>query len=468
MSFFIELEQYENDIAYVNDQKKVVKYSQLISEADSFSRGLLTRQVALCIATNTAEFLTAYLSFLRHGVVPLLLNFSSTQNDIDGLIDIYKPTYVLMPTLKFAKPNGYTDMRIFGSYQLLVTLEPKNRLDPNLALLLTTSGTTGSSKLVKISYDNLYHNCKSIVQYMELDSDSRAITTLPFSYSYGLSIINTHLFAGGSIILNENAITESRFWETFISSRATHLGGVPFSFEVYKRFEKKLFDTSSLQTLTQAGGKLPKNLVTFFAEMCHTKSIKFFVMYGQTEATARMSFMNCEDARRKPESVGKAIPGGKFFITDSNGDLIDEAGVEGELVYQGPNVAMGYAESLDDLSSTGDISDVLKTGDFAYQDLDGDFFITGRLSRNAKINGIRINLQEIDDFLMNQEFLTATVSDDSNLFVFHVGQVDYITLISVLQEFSKVRISQIKLREVESFPRTSSGKIDFKEVKAWI
>jgi long-chain acyl-CoA synthetase len=468
MSFFSEIERYENNIAYVNDQEKVVTYSQLISEADSFSRGLVTRQIALCISTNTAEFLTAYLGFLRHGVVPLLLNLSSTQNDIDGLIDIYKPVYVLKPTLKFTKPNGYSEMRILGSYQLLVSFDSENCLDPNLALLLTTSGTTGSAKLVKISYDNLYYNCKSIVQYMELDSDSRAITTLPFSYSYGLSIINTHLFAGGSIVLNENAITESRFWETFVSSRATHLGGVPFSYEVYKRFEKKLFTSSSLRTLTQAGGKLPKNLVTFFAEACHAKSIKFFVMYGQTEATARMSFMNCEVARQKPESVGKAIPGGKFIIMDSSGDVINEAGVEGELVYQGPNVAMGYAESLYELRSTPHISDILKTGDFAYQDLDGDIFIVGRLSRYAKINGIRINLQEIDDFLMNQDTLTATVSDDSSLYIFHVGEVDITALLSVLQEFSKVRISQIKLRRVESFPRTSSGKIDFKEVRAWI
>lgn len=468
MSFCLQIEQYENNIAYINDQKKIVNYSQLISEADSFSDGLVTRQIALCIATNTADFLTAYLGFLRHGVVPLLLNLSSTQNDIDSLIDIYKPAYVLVPNLKFVKHDGYTLMRIFGGYQLLVSCESKNLLDPNLALLLTTSGTTGSSKLVKISYDNLYHNSKSIVQYMELGSDSRAITTLPFSYSYGLSIINTHLFVGGSIVLNESAITESRFWETFVSSRATHLGGVPFSFEVYKRFEKKLFAISSLQTLTQAGGKLPKNLVTFFAEKCHAKSIKFFVMYGQTEATARMSFMNCEDARQKPESVGKAIPGGKFFITNSNGDLIDEAGMEGELVYQGPNVAMGYAESVYDLSSTSDISDMLKTGDLAYKDLDGDIFIVGRLSRFAKISGIRINLQEIDDFLLNQGILTATVSDDSSLNIFHLGQVDYTSLLPALQEFTKVRISQIKLRKVESIPRTSSGKIDFKEVRAWI
>ena len=337
-----------------------------------------------------------------------------------------------------------------------------------MAILLTTSGTTGSSKLVMISYDNLKSNCKSIVEYMKLGSSSRAITSLPFSYSYGLSIINTHLFVGGSVILTENSITQSHFWDSFDSYSATHLGGVPFSFEVYKRYEKKLFASNSLRTLTQAGGKLPKNLVSYFAELCRTNSINFFVMYGQTEATARMSYMNCEDALRKPDSVGKAIPGGEFILVDSNDELIAQPGVEGELVYKGPNVAMGYASTSLDLFPKNEYSDTLRTGDLAFRDYEGDIFIVGRLSRNAKINGIRINLQEIDDHLTDEEIVSATVSDDLNIYIFYTGQADDSNLISNIQGKSKVRVNQIQLRRVEQLPRTASGKIDYKEVRTWI
>lgn len=468
MSFFGELELYENNVAYIIDQNRVINFSQVIAEADSFSSDLKPRQIVLCIASNTPEFFTAYLGFMRKGVVPILLHTSCTYNDITSLINIYRPTYLFIPFHKYLKPDKYKILSHFGSYQLSINDKNDSLLDPNLAILLTTSGTTGSSKLVMISYDNLKSNCKSIVEYMKLGSSSRAITSLPFSYSYGLSIINTHLFVGGSVILTENSITQSHFWDSFDSYSATHLGGVPFSFEVYKRYEKKLFASNSLRTLTQAGGKLPKNLVSYFAELCRTNSINFFVMYGQTEATARMSYMNCEDALRKPDSVGKAIPGGEFILVDSNDELIAQPGVEGELVYKGPNVAMGYASTSLDLFPKNEYSDTLRTGDLAFRDYEGDIFIVGRLSRNAKINGIRINLQEIDDHLTDEEIVSATVSDDLNIYIFYTGQADDSNLISNIQGKSKVRVNQIQLRRVEQLPRTASGKIDYKEVRTWI
>jgi acyl-CoA synthetase (AMP-forming)/AMP-acid ligase II len=468
MSFFGELEQYENNVAYVIDQNKFTNFSQVINEADLFSSDLKPRQIVLCIASNTSEFFTAYLGFMRRGVVPLLLPSSCTYEDILSLINVYKPTYLFLPFHKYLKPDDYRILSNFGSYQLLINDKNDSLLDPNLAILLTTSGTTGSSKLVMISHDNLNSNCESIVEYMKLGQSSRAITSLPFSYSYGLSIINTHLFVGGSVILTENAITQSQFWDSFDSYAATHLGGVPFSYEVYKRYEKRLFASNSLEILTQAGGKLPKNLVSYFAEKCRANSIRFFVMYGQTEATARISYMNCEDAIRKPDSVGKAIPGGEIILVDSKDQPIAQPGVEGELVYKGPNVSMGYANTSLDLYPKNKYSDTLRTGDLAFRDHEGDIFIVGRLSRNAKINGIRINLQEIDDHLTNEETVSATVSDDLNICTFYTGQADHSNLIFNIQRISKVRVNQIQLRNVEQLPRTAAGKIDYKEVKTWI
>jgi len=466
--FADDLLKHGKKVAYISNSGQQKSYIDLVSDAEIFSRELDSRQIAICFSKNSPEFLTAFVSLLRKRIVPILLPDNYEISQALSLIESFKATYLLIPDPGANIPPNFDPVTKIGEYVLFARPSSENLLDKDLALLLTTSGTTSHAKLVKISYSNLQSNAQSIVKFMNLDSSSRAITTLPFNYSYGLSIVNTHLLVGGSIVLNSNSITDIAFWDAFESFAPTHIGGVPFSYEVFKRFEKRLFSSPTIQIMTQAGGKLPEDDVKFFAEKCKDKSINFFVMYGQTEATARISYLNGDSAILKPGSIGRPIPDGRIYLKDSDGNIITDPFKEGLLMYEGPNVFLGYAEVLSDLHSSESDNKALSTGDVAYVDSEGDFFITGRQNRLAKINGIRINLQEIDDYLSGKGILGASVTDDKKLYIFiEAPEVD-LHLLQDISNFTKVRSTLLKILNVTSLPRNFSGKISYKELKKWI
>jgi len=216
-------------------------------------------------------------------------------------------------------------------------------------LLLTTSGSTGSPKLVRLSAKNLQSNAAAIAEYLGLTREERAITVLPMNYTYGLSVINSHLHSGARILLTNAPVIQKPFWEFFHLQEATSLVGVPYTYAMYHRMGLFKMELPSLRYMTQAGGKLPAAMVKEFAQWARTRGIRFFVMYGQTEATARMSYLPPDRVIEKTASVGVAIPGGRFSILDANNREITQSGVDGELVYRGPNVSLGYAESRADL-----------------------------------------------------------------------------------------------------------------------
>ncbi len=466
--FIDELEAFGTNIAFINEFGQPFSYSDLASISDDFGQDLDSRKLVLCVASNSGDFFTGYIGFLRKKLVPLLLASQTDSFQIKNLIDIYKPTYIFIPKDSFFIPHDYEKVSTHGFYELLVNSSSTTSLHDELALLMTTSGTTGNSKLVRLSYTNLQSNANSIVEYMELNFESRAITTLPFNYSYGLSIINSHLCVGGSIILNEHSITEMSFWEKYEEFSPNHLGGVPFTYEMLGRFKEKLFANQSLRTLTQAGGRLPEKTVKIFAEECKKRSIKFYVMYGQTEATARMSYLDCQNAIDHPSSIGKPIPRGKFFIVDSNGLEITHDGLEGEIVYEGPNVAMGYATKNNDLILGDENKGRLHTGDIGLRDELDFYYIKGRLSRIAKINGIRINLQEVEDFISTLGVISAVLSDDSKIYIFFERYAHKEDLKIRIADNLKLRPGSLVLKELDSLPRTTSGKIDVGSLGKWI
>ncbi len=461
-NFFLNsLQQFHQNIAYIEDFDKNCTYDVLVKNSDLFVSDLSSRNLVICQASNKSEFLTAYVGFMRKGLIPLLLPTQLSPSNLEILIDTYNPRYCFLENTSLISLPSFQIIKRFGTYRLYEKSDAYVNLNQNLALLMTTSGSTGSSKLVRLSYENIQKNCEAIVEYLHLDNSSRAITSLPFNYSYGLSIINTHLFVGGSIILNENSIAEPKFWEKFQDLNATHLGGVPFSYEMFKRFHKKIFSNHSLKVLTQAGGKLPHELVSFFANECKSRFIDFFVMYGQTEATARMGYMNCEDALLHPKSIGKAIPNGRFSLLDKSGQLIKDANREGELVFEGPNVFMGYASMQDDLAKDDEVNGKLFTGDLATRDEMGNYYIVGRSNRIAKIYGVRINLQELDDFLGAKGITSASISDDFKVLVYVEDQGNLRSIQKDVIDFLQLRDSLIEVKNIDSLPRTLSGKLNY-------
>jgi acyl-coenzyme A synthetase/AMP-(fatty) acid ligase len=286
------------------------------------------------------------------------------------------------------------------------------------------------------------------------------VTTLPFFYSYGLSVINSHLLAGACIVFTSQSLVNREFWQLFKELEITSFAGVPHSYEILLKLRFTRMNLPSLRYFTQAGGRLSPALVAQLADYVNSQHRQFFVMYGQTEATARMAYLSADRALHKPESIGHAIPNGHLSLQDEQGQKITEFGLSGELVYQGPNIMLGYVSSQTDLG-TFKAPKHLFTGDMAYQDEDGDFFITGRLKRFIKLFGQRINLDEVEQLLLEKGFETYCCGDDSKLLVAVKFGNDIKSLQSLISEHLQIHSSVIQILEVAPLPLTDSGKKDY-------
>ena len=343
-------------------------------------------------------------------------------------------------------------------------------MDAELSLLLSSSGTTGSPKLIKLSKKNLESNAASIAEYLELDENERPLTVLPMQYTFGLSVINSHLYAGAAILMTRSGIVSQDFWNFLSDNSGTSISGVPYTYEILRRIRfMERDDTGSLRSMIQAGGHLPAELQEIYGRWCSDRGIKFFIMYGQTEATARMSYLPPEDLLRKTGSIGIAIPGGRFEIIDENGNIITRPGETGELVYYGPNVSLGYASCGADLRIPDERKGRLVTGDLASFDSEGYYYIRGRLSRFIKLYGVRVSLDECENILkgldVDAEF--ACTGDDRQLVVF-TDSKRCEEIPGYLSGRLKLNIRSFRSVFLERIPTKESGKPDYSALKKLI
>jgi acyl-CoA synthetase (AMP-forming)/AMP-acid ligase II/acyl carrier protein len=334
-------------------------------------------------------------------------------------------------------------------------------LHDDLALLMSTSGSTGSPKLVRLSHENLVANATVIAEYLGIRETDRAATTLPMSYCYGLSVIHSHLLVGAGLILTDRSVVDEEFWELFRRHRGTSFAGVPYTFEL---LESVGFDAARLPHLryvTQAGGRMPPERVRRFAELAQETGFELVVMYGATEATARMSFLPAELVLSRPNTIGRPIRGGSFTIEPlddwSDNDV-------GELVYRGPNVMMGYAHGPDDLA-LGKTVETLRTGDIARRCPDGLYEVVGRNSRFVKMYGLRIDLQQVEAGLRAQGMPAFCTSDDDALVVAVAGRHDDRDVQRAAAETAGVPAGAVHAVAVSELPLLSSGKPDYRTVR---
>ena len=268
-------------------------------------------------------------------------------------------------------------------------------LHPELAALLSTSGSTGSPRLVRLSAENLQANAESIAAYLPLRDDDLAALSLPLHYCYGLSVLHTHLLRGAGVLLSDASVVDPCFWAAAREHGATSLAGVPHTFELLERVGLDEVAPTTLRYLTQAGGAMAPERVRAYAELGQRRGFDLFVMYGQTEATARMAYLPPDLAGARPGTIGLPVPGGRFELAEAPGA---PAGT-GELVYEGPNVMLGYAEGPADLARGREVHR-LRTGDLARRGDDGLWEVVGRLSRTAKVMGLRIDLDRVERALV--------------------------------------------------------------------
>jgi acyl-coenzyme A synthetase/AMP-(fatty) acid ligase len=422
------------------------------------------RSLVFCLCRNTAGSLLGYVSFINNKQVPLLLNASMDAEFVKNLLDAYRPSFLWLP---MEQVQDYEGELVFSSHEyglLQMKVEKPPLLHEDLGLLLTTSGSTGSPKLVRLSYRNVWSNAQSIAEYLSIDESERPITVLPMYYSFGLSVINSHLLKGATILLTNKSLMERDFWSFLKNENASSISGVPYTYEMLKRLRFFRMDVPSLQTMTQAGGKLNIELCKEFAEYAQTAGKRFVVMYGQTEATARMSYLPPEMALAKAGSIGMAIPGGKFSLIDEYGNPIENSGQTGELVYQGPNVSLGYAESASDLAKGDENGGVLYTGDLAQKDDDAYYYIVGRKKRFIKLFGNRINLDETESVLKSQRKDCACVGTDDKMVIYTTEKGKEDEIRQLVAAKTNIHFSAFEVRYIAAIPKNSSGKTIYTEL----
>ncbi|WP_252374944.1 MULTISPECIES: AMP-binding protein [unclassified Nonomuraea] len=322
---------------------------------------------------------------------------------------------------------------------------------PDLAVLLATSGSTGNPRLVRLSRRAVLANAAAIATALSIEPAEVAPTSLPLHYSYGLSVLNSHLLAGASVVLTEAGLLERSFWTHLDAHRCTSLAAVPYQYEMLRRLRYDRAEHPALATLTQAGGRLSEELAKEFA----AQADRFFVMYGQTEATARIAVMPPHRLADRPGSAGLAVPGGRLSIDD------------GQVVYHGPNVMMGYAESAADLARGDDLGGVLRTGDLGRLDPEGFLYVTGRLKRIAKIFGVRVNLDDIERLLPASGPAAATSGDDRvTVWTEGLDAAGCARLARRLGAELRVHWSGFDVRSVDRLPLLANGKIDYRALES--
>lgn len=465
MNFYTDLEQYHERIAIITEDGERLSYQQFLEEGDQLMTDLPERKVLFLVCRNCLESVCAYIAALRKGIVPVMINSGIDASLFQHLYEAYHPSYIFAPQeWKILENLTLQEMDKYRSFVMCQTSWKESyEIHPDLALLLTTSGSTGSPKLVRQSYKNIVSNANSIAEYLEIQPEDCAITTMPMSYTYCLSIINSHLLRGATVIMNDYSIVQKEFWTLMKEEKPTTFGGVPFIYEQLKTLRFARMNLPTLKYLTQAGGKLSKEMAEEFYTICKEKNMKFIVMYGQTEATARMSYLPWEYAKEKAGSIGIAIPGGEFSLIDAEDKEIKEADVTGELVYRGDNVTLGYAESDRDLAKGDERHGILYTGDMAKRDKDGFYYIVGRKKRFLKLFGNRVNLDEVEMILKKQGYSCVCAGVDDKLSIYTTDQD-----VAIHEEMKKyiglvlgLHVKGFEVKYIEEIPRNDSGKVAY-------
>ena len=430
--------------------------------ADRLHSAVGGRRLVFLAPGPDAQAVLLYLGCLRAGL-PLCLA-EPQAGPLARLAQAYRPALILAPDT-LATPEGWTPVTpIAAGYVAALAERPDERpLHPELALLLTTSGSTGSPKLVRLATRNLLSNASRIAEYLALGPDERAIQSLPIYYSYGLSVLNSHLAAGGSVVLTPHSFMRPEFWRDADEERATSFAGVPYMYETLHRLRFEPGRHPSLRTFTQAGGALRRELVTHFHARTTQSGARLVVMYGQTEATARISYVPPERLAEKIGTIGVAIPGGRLRLQPLEGG-------EGaaELVYEGENVMLGYAETAADLALGDELHGVLRTGDLGTVDAEGYFSLVGRLKRFAKLFGRRVSLEDVERELESRFPVRVIATEAGERLAVAVaadGVVGDEAVVAHLARFLAVPPSAITLRRLAELPLTATGKKDYKAVE---
>lgn len=456
----------QSDVALLMaDSGRAVRYGELgewVEANRQLLRELPHPALVFQFCPNSASAVAAYLACLAERI-PLGLCEPAVALR-ERVVAAYEPSALILPVGERGAAEYEVARNLAGGELVLWYRRGRGyavRPHSDLALLLATSGSTGDAKFVRLSLADLEANARSIAQYLRLGPAEVAIQSLPMHYSFGLSVLNSHLVAGGTVALTGHSFMRPEFWSIVDACGCTSFAGVPYMYETLHRLRIKPTEHSSLRTMTQAGGHLRVDLAQHFHEAAKDRGARFFVMYGQTEATARIAYVPPERLAEKFGSIGIAIPEGRLWL-----EAVDGEPNQQQLFYSGPNVMMGYATGPADLARGDELGGVLATGDLAECDDDGFYRLTGRLARIAKLFGKRVSLASIEGEIERAFPVRAAVIDGGDqLRVFLEGGAYADEVRSHLAGLLGVPPLAIKTVNIDRLPMTTSGKKDYKALE---
>lgn len=464
--FMLSIQKFSSSLFLFDDEGNSFSYISILNIFSKRTKSLIKRKLVFCICDNNIFALGGYFCLIASNAVPMMIKLDSSEEQINYLIKKYSPSFIWISKKNNPFKTKYKQIDFNGDYVLLSTNSQEYKLNSSLALLIGTSGSTGNSKFVRLSYRNLISNAFSITKYLEITNLEIAVTTLKPSYTYGLSILHSHFIKGAKIFVTNKTMVEKKFWESIKKHGVTSISGVPYHYQMMKKLKFNNLVFPSLKTITQAGGRLDLETSLYFRNVCKKNKISFYIMYGQSEGTARLAYLSPDNLFNKIESIGKPIPGGELWILDHNNKVIDSSNQKGELVYCGPNVSMGYSNKASDLVKGDDNDFVLRTGDISFRDEDNFFYIAGRLKRFIKLFGHRINLYDLEIWFEKHSYKVICKGEDDLLEIYTnitIKEDFEFTFNQFLKEF-KILKSSVKVFLIKEFPIGESGKILYRDL----
>lgn len=467
--FWKNLTKFNDNIAIIDTVlARKITYSES-SDNINYLTTKIRFENALCLilTANDYQSIISYLTVLTTSNAVMFLDQKIQDDFLQNIINLYEPEFVFSSVLKKLKEYDLNKI-IVGDYIIYMyeKITLINNTQPlKTKLLLSTSGSTGSSKFVRLSSENIQANAESISEYLNINSYDKAITSLPIYYSFGLSVVNSHLLSGGTIVLTEETIIQKKFWQIFKKYNCTTFSGVPYTYQILHKLKLVEQNLPSLKYFTQAGGHLVSSIKKYFYELAKAQSKKFIVMYGQTEATARISYVPFEELEKKIDSIGIAIP--KGFLSISGDIEIAEGREIGELIYKGPNVMLGYAEQKIDILKDDELHGLLFTGDLGYIDNSGYFYITGRGKRFIKLFGKRINLDEVERLIENKNKINCAVTGDDSAILVLFENHDNEKINNIREELAyilSIHHASIKWKSVVQIPVGLNSKKNYEQI----
>lgn len=447
-------------VAAIDSQGQQLTYGELRDFAEK-AKGLMPeRSLLFLLVENNCGGIAWTIGSICAGNVPLIMNAHLDDGLYQSLYELYQPPYVCVPEGMAEKFPYETVITCYG-YTLMKTGHEACPMNNELSHLLPTSGSTGSPKLVRHKYANIEAAAMNISTFFELTEKDRPLMVLPLYYTMGLSMVFSHFYVGATVLITNLSMTDRNFWRFMKEEQATSFTGVPYSFEILNLMRIFRMDLPDLKLLTQGGGRMPKDLNLKFAEWCRDTGRQWIATYGQSECTARMAWLPAKWAIEKVGSIGIAIPNGELSLIDMDGNTVTTPNTEGEMCYRGKNVTMGYARKREDLLLGDERHGFIRTGDLAYFDEDGCYYIVGRMGRFLKLFGMRVGLDECERIIKAkfQGTECACVGTDEKMIVYLTDENNKDKMKEELVARLKLVASSFEIRVITEIPKNEAGKI---------